>query len=138
MEAKRGKERVNDLLLLAGQHYLRSLDVCDKLLEELPDRELLEMKSRLYLNLGLMYEIQEDKLLSAKTFMEKALGIVKYVGEFPPPPPPFCICWPAMGIVVNSPSRGHQSGCNKWSTTYTDEIGSQMVVSIWNGFFGPS
>lgn len=77
-EAKRPRERVTELLLHAGEHYLRSLDVCDKLAGKLPDRELLAMRSRLYLNLGLVYENQED-LISARRFMEKALGIVKYV-----------------------------------------------------------
>lgn len=75
-EAKRGRERVNDLLLHAGDHYLRSLDVCDRLTGTLSDRELLEMRSRLYLNLGLVYEMNED-LVSAKRFCEKALGVVK-------------------------------------------------------------
>ena len=41
-------------------------------------RELLEMRSRLYLNLGLVYQHNED-LQSAKKFIEKALSIVKYV-----------------------------------------------------------
>ena len=41
-------------------------------------RELLEMRSRLYLNLGLVYQDNED-LQSAKKFIEKALSIVKYV-----------------------------------------------------------
>ena len=36
------------------------------------------MRSRLYLNLGLVYENKAD-LSSARKFMEKALSIVKYV-----------------------------------------------------------
>lgn len=40
------------------------------------NRELLEMRSRLYLNLGLVYQTNED-LQSARKFMEKALSIVK-------------------------------------------------------------
>ena len=36
------------------------------------------MRSRLYLNLGLVYEMQDD-LTSARKFMEKALSIVQYV-----------------------------------------------------------
>ena len=78
LEAKQSKERVTTLLLSAGEHYLRSLEVCDKLVGNLPDRELLEMRSRLYLNLGLVYEDQRD-LQSAKRFTEKALGVVEYV-----------------------------------------------------------
>ena len=73
---KGGSDRVNELLLEAGSHYLQSLDVCDKLIGHLSDRELLEMRSRLYLNLGLVYENQVC-LTSAKKFMEKALGILK-------------------------------------------------------------
>ena len=53
-----------------------SLDVCDKLVGRVPDREILEMRSRLYLNLGLVYETQSD-LKSARSSMEKALNIVK-------------------------------------------------------------
>ena len=40
-------------------------------------RELLEMRCRLYLNLGLVHENSGD-LHSAKKFMEKALSISKY------------------------------------------------------------
>ena len=42
------------------------------------DRELLEMRSRLYLNLGLVYQHNGDPH-TARKFMEKALSIVKYV-----------------------------------------------------------
>jgi tetratricopeptide (TPR) repeat protein len=77
VEAKQSKNRVMDLLLCAGDHYLKSLNVCDRLVGELSDRELLEMRSRLYLNLGLVYEDQGD-IDSAKRFIEKALGVVRY------------------------------------------------------------
>ena len=50
--------------------------MCDKLIGELSDKELLEMRSRLYLNLGLVYEIKGD-LKSGRKFMEKALDILK-------------------------------------------------------------
>ena len=36
------------------------------------------MRSRLYLNLGLVYQNNGD-LHTARTFMEKALSIVKYI-----------------------------------------------------------
>ena len=67
-----------EIMTKATTEYLCSLDVCDKLIGHISDRELLEMKSRLYLNLGLVYESQGDTR-NARKFMEKALGIVKYV-----------------------------------------------------------
>lgn len=78
LEAKKRKEEVDNLLLKSVDYYLSSLEVCDRLLGGvvLSDRELLEMRSRLYLNLGLVYENQKD-LQSARQFIEKALGIVK-------------------------------------------------------------
>ena len=39
-------------------------------------RELLQMKGRVYLNLGLVYQNQND-YRSARKFLEKALDIVK-------------------------------------------------------------
>ena len=77
-EEERGKRNAADLLLKAEKQYLDSLDVCGKLVSRIPDRELLEMRSRLYLNLGLVYETQSD-LQSARQSMEKALNIVKLV-----------------------------------------------------------
>ena len=75
-EEERGKPYASDLLLKAEKHNLDSLDICDKLVGRVPDREILEMRSRLYLNLGLVYETQND-LKSARSSMEKALNIVK-------------------------------------------------------------
>ena len=71
-----GEERVAGLLLDAGTHYLQSLEVCDRLVGQLSDGELLEMRSRLYLNLGLVYEMKKD-FQSARMFMMKALGILE-------------------------------------------------------------
>ncbi len=68
--------RVDELLVRAGHHYLQALDTCDKLTGDLSDREMLEMRSRLYLNLGLVYE-DKGNLTSAREFMKKALGVVK-------------------------------------------------------------
>lgn len=75
-EEEGGKRNATDLLLKAEKQYLDSLDVCDKLVSLIPDKEVLEMRSRLYLNLGLVYEAQLD-LQSARNSMEKALNIVK-------------------------------------------------------------
>ena len=75
-QSEEGKAWERELLRGASEQYQRGLKVCEKLVGELSDRELLEMRARLYLNLGLVYEAKED-LLSAKTFMEKALGIAK-------------------------------------------------------------
>jgi len=59
--------------------YLDSLAVCDKLVGTVSEKDLLEMKSRLYLNLGLTYEKDsEEDCARAKSFMEKALVIARY------------------------------------------------------------
>ena len=76
-EEERGKPNTAHLLK-AEKHYLESLDICDKLVSRVPDRELLEMRARLYLNLGLVYEDQLD-LRAARGSMEKALNISKLV-----------------------------------------------------------
>ena len=68
--------REAELLVLAGTHYLQSLEVCDRLVGQLADVELLEMRSRLYLNLGLVYELRTD-YHSARMFMVKALGVLE-------------------------------------------------------------
>jgi len=77
-QSRRDEEdgRVSELLVLAGTHYLQSLGVCDRLVGQLSDRELLEMRSRLYLNLGLVYEMKAD-YHSARMFMVKALGVLE-------------------------------------------------------------
>ena len=49
---------------------------CEALIRIIMIRELLEMRSRLYLNLGLVYENQAD-FKSARKFMVKALNTVK-------------------------------------------------------------
>ena len=52
--------------------YLRSLSVVDKLRELVKEKEILEMRARLCLNLGLVYEWR-NQLDQAEKFMEKAL-----------------------------------------------------------------
>ena len=69
-------DEVEGFLLEAQTAFLKSLDVCDKLHRSVSQKELLEMKSRLYLNLGLIYENQKD-LSRAKSFVEKALIIAR-------------------------------------------------------------
>ena len=77
-EEERGKPNATDLLIKAEKNYIDSLDVCDKLVSLVPDKELLEMRSRLYLNLGLVYETKME-LQSARVSMEKALNILRYI-----------------------------------------------------------
>ena len=67
---------MSQLLKQASHEYHCSLDVCDKLIGQIPDKEVMEMKSRLYLNLGLVYETQCDTR-EARKFMEQALSIEK-------------------------------------------------------------
>ena len=69
----------DEYLLQSQTAYLDSLAVCDKLLGTVSEKDLLEMKSRLYLNLGLTYERDsEEDCARAKSFMEKALVIARY------------------------------------------------------------
>lgn len=74
-ESQRGLE-AEETLVLAGNTHLKSLDLCDRLVGKVPDRALLQMKGRVYLNLGLVYQNQCD-YRSARKFLEKALDIVK-------------------------------------------------------------
>lgn len=69
-------DELEECLLESQTAYLKSLAVCDKLREIVSEKELLEMRSRLYLNLGLTYENQKDSS-RAKSFMEKALIIAR-------------------------------------------------------------
>ena len=75
-EEERGKLNATDLLIKAEKNYIDSLDVCDKLVSLVSDKEVLEMRSRLYLNLGLIYEAEMD-VQSARGSMEKALNILR-------------------------------------------------------------
>ena len=68
-------EEVEDCLLQAQLSYRNSLSVCDKLHHTVADKELLEMRSRLFLNLGLVYESRDYSL--AQKFMERALAIAR-------------------------------------------------------------
>eukprot|EP00794_Sanderia_malayensis_P018758 gene18758-20649_t len=52
--------------------YLKSLALCDSLRNTVSDKEILEMKARLCLNLGLVYEWRNN-LNQAERFMERAL-----------------------------------------------------------------
>lgn len=70
------KEEVEECLLQAQLSYRNSLSVCDKLHDIVADKELLEMRSRLFLNLGLVYESSDYSL--AQKFIEKAVAIARY------------------------------------------------------------
>ena len=58
------------------QAYLGSLEVCDQLEDDVGKSELLEMKGRLFLNIGLVYEAQDD-MEQAQHFLEQAHRILK-------------------------------------------------------------
>lgn len=53
------------------QAYLNSLEICDQLEDDVKMGELLEMKGRLFLNIGLIYEAQDD-MQQAQHFLEQA------------------------------------------------------------------
>ena len=76
-EEEKGKPNATDFLIKAEKNYIDSLDVCNKLVSLVSDMEILEMRSRLYLNLGLVYETRME-LQSARLSMEKALNILRY------------------------------------------------------------
>ncbi|EDO37052.1 predicted protein, partial [Nematostella vectensis] len=69
-------QEVEESLVEAQKAFLLSLEICDALQEDgnIPDKELLEMRSRLYLNLGLVYESRND-IQNARKFIDKALAI---------------------------------------------------------------
>ena len=69
-EACSGEKR-HAHLLEAQQANLQSLEVCDRLQGAEDDREVLDMRCRVYLNLGLCYELQGDGEKGLK-FMKKA------------------------------------------------------------------
>ena len=59
----------------AIEAYLSSLDVCDKI-ESLKEQQVMSMKGRLFLNIGLVYE-EMDALDQALQFMNKAFIIAR-------------------------------------------------------------
>jgi NF-kappa-B inhibitor-like protein 2 len=63
-------------LMEAQKAYLESLSVCDELQGTISETELREMRSRLYLNLGLVYDSKNDPQ-SARKFIDKALHIAR-------------------------------------------------------------
>jgi len=64
------------LLMESLQAYLSSLEVCDQLEDDVGKGELLEMKGRLFLNIGLVYEAQ-DEMQQAQYFLEQACHTLK-------------------------------------------------------------
>lgn len=61
-------------MLKAQSAFLESLSICDQLREIVKEKELLEMRARLYLNLGLVYDNLKNKKKGMK-YIEKALVI---------------------------------------------------------------
>ena len=68
--------QTEECLIEAQKAYLESLSVCDELQGSISDTELLEMRSRLYLNLGLVYDNKNDTS-SARKFINQALNIAR-------------------------------------------------------------
>ncbi|XP_038076299.1 tonsoku-like protein [Patiria miniata] len=60
----------------ARDSFLKSLEVCGLLKGMVSDKELMEMKARLYLNIGLVYDYQGDNANSAK-FIKQAIFIAE-------------------------------------------------------------
>ena len=62
-----------DWLLFAQQKFLESLDVCDQLVTDVSEQQLLDMRCRLYLNLANVFSRQSDQHLEVKSHLKKAL-----------------------------------------------------------------
>ena len=71
------EKKFNKCLLQSQKAYLQSLEICNKLQNKIPDKEMLEMKARLYLNLGLTFEWKQDTEEALK-FVNKALVISRF------------------------------------------------------------
>lgn len=69
-------------LLEAQQANLQSLEVCDRLQGVEESQEVLDMRCRVYLNLGLCYELQGDGERGLK-FMKKAFVTARSAGHWP-------------------------------------------------------
>ena len=63
---------------MAHQAYIDSLSVCDMLGDCVIEHELQQMRARLYLNLGLIFEIKQE-LTKASKYTHKSLTIARYV-----------------------------------------------------------
>jgi len=75
-QASTDSSQTSQHLVESLQVYLKSLEVCDQLNDSVGRAELLEMKSRLYLNIGLVYEAQHE-LPQAQKFLEQACHTIK-------------------------------------------------------------
>ncbi|XP_065828134.1 tonsoku-like protein isoform X2 [Oscarella lobularis] len=69
----------SEKVLDAKRAYLDSWDLCGRLVGEVTDKELIEMKARLYLNLGLVFDAMEN-VKRAKQFVKRALSIAQERG----------------------------------------------------------
>ena len=78
VESLTDQTEVKNSLKKSQAAYLKSLDLCNELQDHgSTDREILEMRARLYLNLGLVYELKED-FTEALRYVNKALVIARY------------------------------------------------------------
>eukprot|EP00117_Sycon_ciliatum_P035858 scpid33893/ scgid4390/ Tonsoku-like protein; NF-kappa-B inhibitor-like protein 2; Nuclear factor of kappa light polypeptide gene enhancer in B-cells inhibitor-like 2 len=66
-----------DWLLFSQQKFLESLDMCDQLDDEISEHDLLDMRSRLYLNLANVFSRQPNQLKEVKAYLMKALNLSK-------------------------------------------------------------
>ena len=82
MQAGSLKEQndVAESLLKSQESYQKSLEICGLLIGTISDKEVLEMRARLYLNLGLVYEWKQNKQEAMK-FVNKALVISRFVSQ---------------------------------------------------------
>ncbi|XP_072013622.1 tonsoku-like protein [Amphiura filiformis] len=67
-------DKASEALNKAQQAFLKSLGVCDKLRGSISEKEVMEMRARLFLNLGLVFDNKQDFKNSAK-FIKQAIFI---------------------------------------------------------------
>ena len=92
VESLTDQTEVRTSLKKSQSAYLKSLDLCNELQDHgSTDREILEMRARLYLNLGLVYELKED-FMEALRYVNKALVIARYC----------CVLFCGQGYLTNS------------------------------------
>ncbi|OWF54535.1 tonsoku-like protein [Mizuhopecten yessoensis] len=74
IETSKGKSVREGSIKRAKDAFFKSLEVCEKLKSSVQNVEYMEMKARLYLNLGLVFDSSGD-LQQCAEFMKKAISI---------------------------------------------------------------
>ncbi|XP_069112103.1 tonsoku-like protein [Argopecten irradians] len=76
IETAKGKDVVGNAIKRGKEAFFKSLQVLEKLQHSVTNTEYMEMKARLYLNLGLVFDSSGD-LQQCAEFMKKAINIAQ-------------------------------------------------------------